>query len=339
MMLTFFTLAYLYINIKIFKSGLKINKKMGFSLAIVAILGFLTQYFFAIYAALVSIVMICLYISNKQYKDMRKYIAILVISAVIGLLIFPFSIGHMLFSDRRITVFRQTNYFEKTFEYFKLILKYFGSDFEIVLALFAIALLSIVIKRKKERGLMTIIILPTILYIIATAILAEFLELRYVMNILPIIAILIAMAISTIFENETYNKMVAVAGLIVLTGYGFLTEQPICLYKGYNKYIEIAEEYKENDLVYVGYSYFNHIQAIPEFMKYNKTLILYDTELDTLIDDEELKDKNEFILSVNKTMNPDKVLNEVLEKTGYTNHEIIFEGVEGVDQKLYRIYR
>ena len=92
MMLTFFTLAYLYINIKIFKSGLKINKKMGFSLAIVAILGFLTQYFFAIYAALVSIVMICLYISNKQYKDMRKYIAILVISAVIGLLIFPFSI-------------------------------------------------------------------------------------------------------------------------------------------------------------------------------------------------------------------------------------------------------
>jgi len=245
----------------------------------------------------------------------------------------------MLFSDRRITVFRQTNYFEKTFEYFKLILKYFGSDFEIVLALFAIALLSIVIKRKKERGLMTIIILPTILYIIATAILAEFLELRYVMNILPIIAILIAMAISTIFENETYNKMVAVAGLIVLTGYGFLTEQPICLYKGYNKYIEIAEEYKENDLVYVGYSYFNHIQAIPEFMKYNKTLILYDTELDSLIDDEELKDKNEFILSVNKTMNPDKVLNEVLEKTGYTNHEIIFEGVEGVDQKLYRIYR
>ena len=36
-------------------------------------------------------------------------------------------------------------------EYFKLILRYFGSNFEIVLALFAIALLSIIIKRKKKE--------------------------------------------------------------------------------------------------------------------------------------------------------------------------------------------
>lgn len=338
MMLTFFTLAYLYINIKIFKSGLKINKSSGICLAIVSILGFLTQYFFVIYAVLVSIVMICLYIANKQYKDMRKYIGILSISAIIGLLVFPFSIGHMLFSDRRIA-FRQVNYFEKIIEYFKLILRYFGSDFEIVLALFAIALLSIVIKRKKERGLMTIIILPTILYIIATAVLAEFLELRYVMNILPIVAIMISMAISTIFENEKYNKMVAIAGLIVLTGYGFLTEEPICLYKGYNKYIEIAEEYKEDNLVYVGYSFFNHMQAIPEFMEYDKTLLLNDTELETLVGDKELEDKNEFILSVNSYMNPKKVIQEVLEKTGYTRYELIFKGVEGIDQEIYKIYR
>ena len=107
MMMTFFTIAYLYINIKIFKNGLKINKKAGIRLAITAILGFLTQYFFAIYAAIVSIVMIALYIINKQYKDMWKYIGILVISAIIGLLIFPFSIGHMLFSDRRITGFKE----------------------------------------------------------------------------------------------------------------------------------------------------------------------------------------------------------------------------------------
>mgnify|MGYP007014485004 FL=1 len=338
-MMTFFTIAYLYINIKIFKNGLKINKKAGICLAITAILGFLTQYFFAIYAAIVSIVMIALYIINKQYKDMWKYIGILVISAIIGLLIFPFSIGHMLFSDRRITGFKEMNYLGKLMEYFKLILRYFGSNFEIVLALFAIALLSIIIKRKKERGLMTLIILPTILYIMATARLAEFLVLRYVMNILPIVAIMIIMAISAIFENEKYNKMVAVAALIVLIGYGFLTEEPISLNKGYNKYIEIAEKYKEDDLVYVGYTFFNHISSIDEFMRYNKTLLLNDTELETLVGDKELEDKNEFILSVNFYMNPEKVVQEVLEKTEYTKYELIFEGVEGIDQKIYKIYR
>lgn len=339
MMLTFFTLAYLYINIKIFKSGLKITKKTGFFLAITAILGFLTQYFFAIYAILVSAVMLILYIINKQYKDMRKYIGILAISAITGLILFPFSIWHMLFSNRGITSYHEQNYFGKLIEYFKLILKYFGSDFEIVLALFAIAIISIVIKRKKERCLMSIIIAPTIIYIMAISKLTEFLELRYVMNILPIIAILIAMAISSIFENEKYNKMVAVAGLIVLTGYGFITEEPICLYKEYNKYVEIAEEYQEDDLVYVGYSVFNHMQGMPEFMTYKKTLILYDTELDVLKNDKELEDKQEFILSINTAMNPEKVLREVLEKTEFTNYELIFEGIEGIDQKIYKIYR
>ncbi len=44
---------------------------------------------------------------------MWKYIGILVISAIIGLLIFPFSIGHMLFSDRRITGFKRDELFGK----------------------------------------------------------------------------------------------------------------------------------------------------------------------------------------------------------------------------------
>lgn len=339
MMLTFFAIVYLYINIKIFKNELKINKKTGLLLAVTIILGFLTQYLFIVYASLVSVVMIALYIINKQYKDMFKYIGILLISVAIGLLIFPFSINHILFSNRRITGLQELDYLGKLMEYFKLILRYFGSNFEIVLALFAIALLSILIKRKKERGLMTLIILPTILYIMVTAQIIEVLALKYVMIILPIIAIMIIMAISTIFENEKYNKMVAIAGLIVLTGYGFLTEEPEYLNKGYNKYLDIAEQYKEDDLVYVGYTFYNHIASIQEFMKYDKTLLLNDTELETLVGDKELEDKNEFILSVNFYMNPEKIVQEVLEKTEYTKYELIFEGVEGIDQKIYKIYR
>ncbi len=292
MMLTFFAIVYLYINIKIFKNELKINKKTGLLLAVTIILGFLTQYLFIVYASLVSVVMIALYAINKQYKDMFKYIGILIISVAIGLLIFPFSINHILFSNRRITGLQELDYLGKLMEYFKLILRYFGSNFEIVLALFAIALLSILIKRKKERGLMTLIILPTILYIMVTAQIIEVLALKYVMIILPIIAIMIIMAISTIFENE--------------------------------KYIDD----------------WNYIErSIQEFMKYDKTLLLNDTELETLVGDKELEDKNEFILSVNFYMNPEKVVQEVLEKTEYTKYELIFEGVEGIDQKIYKIYR
>ncbi len=326
-------------NLFIVKSEYKVNKKTQILLAITAILGFLTQYFFAIYAALVAIVMIVLFIKNKETKELFKYIRTLVISAVIGIVLFPFSIDHMLNSDRKIGGFQSTNYADRVLTYFNMILRYFGSKWEIMLALFAIALLAILIKRKTERGITAVIIFPTIIYIMLVAKLAEFLELRYVMNILPIVAIMIMMAIGSIFENKKYNIMLATVALILLVGYGFLTEKPLYLYKDYNKYIDISKKYSDDDLVYVGYTFFDHIQSLPEFTNYKKTFMIYNDQTDRLKDDEELSDKNEFILSVHRNMEPEKVVSEVLEYTGFSNYELIYEGDQEINQVIYRIYR
>lgn len=326
-------------NLFIVKSEYKVNKKTQILLAITAILGFLTQYFFAIYAALVAIVMIVLFIKNKETKELFKYIRTLVISAVIGIVLFPFSIDHMLNSDRKIGGFQSTNYADRVLTYFNMILRYFGSKWEIMLALFAIALLAILIKRKTERGITAVIIFPTIIYIMLVAKLAEFLELRYVMNILPIVAIMIMMAIGSIFENKKYNIMLATVALILLVGYGFLTEKPLYLYKDYNKYIDISKKYSDDDLVYVGYTFFDHIQSLPEFTNYKKTFMIYNDQTNRLKDDEELSDKNEFILSVHRNMEPEKVVSEVLEYTGFSNYELIYEGDQEINQVIYRIYR
>ena len=326
-------------NLFIVKSEYKVNKKTQILLAITAILGFLTQYFFAIYAALVAIVMIVLFIKNKETKELFKYIRTLVISAVIGIVLFPFSIDHMLNSDRKIGGFQSTNYADRVLTYFNMILRYFGSKWEIMLALFAIALLAILIKRKTERGITAVIIFPTIIYIMLVAKLAEFLELRYVMNILPIVAIMIMMAIGSIFENKKYNIMLATVALILLVGYGFLTEKPLYLYKDYNKYIDISKKYSDDDLVYVGYTFFDHIQSLPEFTNYKKTFMIYNDQTDRLKDDEELSDKNEFILSVHSNMEQVKLVSEVLEYTGFSNYELIYEGDQEINQVIYRIYR
>jgi len=339
MMLTFFTIAYLYLNISILKNKFVLTKKHILGLFVVSVLGFLTQYFFAIYAALVSLFMIILFIVNKKFKEMFKYIGTLVLAAITGLLIFPSSIDHLLHSDRRIGSFEAENYGDRVSTYFNMILRYFGSKWEIVLALFAIALLAIVIRRKTERGLMSVLIGPTIMYILVIAKIAEFLELRYVMNILPIIAVLIMMAVGSIYENKIYNNMIAFAAVILLSWYGFTTEKPQYLYKGYDNYIEISKEYSEDNLVYVGYTFFNHIQSLPEFMNYNKTLMIYNDQLEATINNEELQNANEFILSVNSSMDPEGVRQKIMENTGFEQYELLYNGCEGVDQVIFRIYR
>ena len=150
MMLTFFTTAFLYINLKIVKNNLKIDKKIMLWLVIIPLLGFLTQYFFAIYAVFVFLVMMVLFIKKKQYKDMKKYIISLAISGLIGLLIFPFSINHMLFSDRRVSGFERGSILDRIWKYLKMILTSFGSRWMIAAAMIAIAIGAIVIKRENH---------------------------------------------------------------------------------------------------------------------------------------------------------------------------------------------
>ena len=339
MMLTFFSTAFLYINLAIVKDDFKVTKKKQFALIGISVLGFLTQYFFFFFSALIFIIMITLFIKHKEYKEMKKYIRSIVIAGIVGLLLFPFSVDHMLRSDRRVGSFESENYFGRVLTYFNMILQYFGSMWDKMIALFAIALIAILLKKSEDRKLMAIIILPTIIYIMIVAKLAEFIDLRYVMNILPIVAMMIIIAVGSIFENQKYNYIIAAITLVILVGYGLVTEEPLYLYKGYNKYIEISEKYKEDDFVYVGYAFFNHLQSMPEFMNYKKTLMLYEDQLDALINNEELSDKSEFILSVNESMEPEETLNKVLNNTGFTNYELIYEGCEEIEQVIYRVYR
>ena len=67
--------------------------------------GFLTQYFFCFYALLVVIIMGIIFLIRKKYKELAKYVGIFVVSAIIGLLIFPMSLYHMFFGERGVGFF------------------------------------------------------------------------------------------------------------------------------------------------------------------------------------------------------------------------------------------
>ena len=104
MMLTFFTVYFLYTNLKIYYNDFNLTKKLKIELCVVTILGFLTQYYFCVYAAFVAIVMIALMLIQKlSKKDIICYIMQFVKSAIIGVILFVPSIYHIFFSYRSVT--------------------------------------------------------------------------------------------------------------------------------------------------------------------------------------------------------------------------------------------
>ena len=73
---------------------------------------------------------------------------------------------------------------------------------------------------------------------------------------------------------------------------------------------------------------------------YDKCLLMSQSDLYWLEDDEELQDKDEFILSIEVTSaNEQEVLNTVLDYTGFENYEVLLEPIENINNKVYRIYR
>ena len=109
MMLTFFTIYFLYVNLKIYYNNFELTKRLKIELIVVTILGFLTQYNFCFYAGFLVISMIILMLVRKKNEEVRKYIWQFIKSALIGVLIFIPSIYHIFFSYRGIN--RKTPYF------------------------------------------------------------------------------------------------------------------------------------------------------------------------------------------------------------------------------------
>lgn len=66
MMITFFGLAYLYVNLKILKSNLEITKKEKWQLFWTVLLGFLTQYYFCILVFIIFILMLIRFIQKRS---------------------------------------------------------------------------------------------------------------------------------------------------------------------------------------------------------------------------------------------------------------------------------
>lgn len=334
MMLTFFTIAYIHISLKICRVGMR--KKEIKQISIITILGFLTQYYFCIFA--ISIFFI-LFISKKEKK---KWIMTNIKLAILGVFVFPASIYHIFFSYRGIGRL-QNQYFSRLNFFIQEIFKEFGMNKIVgyfVLIISLVGLVVVIVKNRKSKRLPEnlILSLPIIIYCLIISKSAPYLEQRYIMPVLPLIALNIILLGEYFVKKIKLKKVIYICTLLSILGlqiYGMATRSPDYLYKGYNEYIELANTYKDYQFIYVGLNGYNHIKNMPEFCIYKESLILNEKQLE-LLDNREVE--NTFILCIKNYVDVNTVLSEVLKRTNSKEYELIFEGKAiGFEANYYKI--
>ncbi len=334
-MLTFFILEYILININISKNNFDIDKKTWIKLGTITILGFLTQYYFCIVAVIVAIYMFIRIYLKKDKKKTMKYILNYVKIAIIGVLIYPPAINHIFFSYRGIgKANMQKSFIEKIVEYFSKVGYSYSVPIVVLLTIVVVFLAIDIIKKVKnqEKIINNENIMPFVLAVIFVLYMAvviqvspEYNTLRYIMAVLPILAIVMFILIDACFENKKISTSILIVLASVVSIYGLIVSEPDCLFKGYNRYLKIAEENKHTKFVYIGSTLFNHIQSMPEFAIYDESLIIDSREIKYVIEDEELKKAEEFILSIKKYKGDKEILKEIIDNTEFKNYELLLD--------------
>lgn len=357
-LLTFFVMLYFYLTAKITKNDFDIRPSVATGLVLTTVLGFLTQYYFCIFLVPVYLLVAVRMLKLKKIKSIIKYTVYHIISAVIGLLLFPSAWNHIFHSSRGIGSTRGLSFFSQLEVMIQRITYAFSLHRIIGVAIFLVIISYIFVRciekndapHIKSAKLFNIFLFvtPIVFYIIGVSKLSPNLDaktmVRYITPVLPLMAICFIVFIEkllTAMNTKERTKKIFIYSLVsLITVAGFITSTPSYLYRGYNNYLKVAEENKDLNYVYVYDNYFTHLNSVPEMTIYNKTLIinLYDEkQKNTLAADEEIKNCQEFVLSIKKWMNVEESLKEVLSATGFTKADILLDQEDDTQSILYLV--
>lgn len=347
MMLTFFAVWYLYYALKFFKTKKKFSKKDKIMWSIIIGCGFLTQYYFCIYVVLIFSILLIYYLTKKNYDTIKKLFLNHAIPAFIGILLFPASIYHIFFSYRGLGASQEhtKNLLESITYYLNALLNSFSIPI-IVFIIICIATILIWIRQKKKitfhKMTAFLCLLPIIFFILIVSKIAPFLgeayTSRYIMLLYPIFTIAILWILSKIW-NQKYSFLVICSIILLLSLFGMCYQTPTYLYQDYKQVMQLAENNHYKPFIYVYDNYFTHLNSLPEFHTYDKSLIInhniYDFTL--LKEDETLKQEKEIILCIKNWINQEDILEKIQKNTKFKKVEKILYLNSDVESTYYKL--
>lgn len=357
-LLTLWTVWGLYLHLRkyagIEQDGfLRIKEKNGkpkwigsIGILIVTLLSFWTQYFGLFFILPLALLTLVSLIKEKRLQELWAYIRTMVTAAVIGLCVYPFAIGDVLFSSRGTEALSQwqnglADYVNRVVEFGKILADNVAggvAPFFIVVLVPIIGMAVMLLYRKNTAedsyNLIPFIMctIPTLVYFLLAAKMSPYFVDRYIMAIFPLTALVIMLLwdrMGIFFQKENVVSVISLCMILILLGCQCvqLRAGHVYLYKGYDEQLKIAEEYAEYPLVclYDGYGFYENVM---EMEQYEQTLLVKATEL-TAMDESRTKATWNGYVTLIKYPGDEAgraQLTQVMGVFGGSNAKLIYEG-------------
>lgn len=346
--LTFFVLLSCYLHVKAVKNEFRLSKKERFKLALVTLLGFLTHYYFVIYAIGLALVCCIWLFAKKYFRPMFAYILTMAVTGCLGILVWPFAIKHVFFGYRGQGSLQALLQVEVYLIKIKLMLgqvfgPIFGSKWWIwVIAAIVIIVMALFAKREKvNRCQICLVVIPATLYVLLVSQIVPFYTDRYVMCIYPFVCIAFLSIIydgfsvfykrwGSVFKENlrkigTYAaEIAAVSVVIIVCAYNnYFVKMPGYMFPEGQELVQVPEN---TDCIFVlPDGDWNESAEESSIMAQCRNVgVVYESNLATLQPDYNCQSGDYLLLYIQKNMDVDSVLMKVHETFGTQGLEEVY---------------
>lgn len=236
-------LCFCYVHLHIAGKDFSIKGRSRWLLILAAIGGFLTHYYFVLYAVFVAATYMVWMICLKKWKPLFQYFLTLVCSAVFGLCIWPFAIRHVFEGYRGQEALGNLLYEDYSSYRMQAIWQQsldaiFGGRVWVFAAATVLLAVAVLLWRKKEISVWKILMigLPVAAYFTIVTQIVPFLAERYVMSSYPFWCLFVVGSVYAFIKGILYLKEEGklppiirkvgrekiVSAVVVLSGVGLL---------------------------------------------------------------------------------------------------------------------
>ena len=345
--LTFFVICTLYLHLMIREEEeLFAGKRKWLALGSVVWLGFNTHYYYILFL-FPLFVLTCIRIWKK--KTLRTgYIKCMLITGISSLIIWPFSLYHILFGYRGTEAV--SNVFSAgIIEKMQGCMGEFGKAFfagnvwGAFFVLITLIVMSVWIQyyKKATRIIFAEMIVPCVVYLAIVAQIAPVISDRYLMCLFPILASIIAIEllnlVRLIVRKPKYESMIGICSAVIIVAVNIFLISPNYLYQEQaGKTLELSGEKKEYDCLMIG---FDHGQGFPEVLKlwkFQNVLVVGQHEMD-MIEPIDNSDSKGMVIYIYEGLETEEFLDIALEKMqGKESYEEIESDIESFRAYLYQ---
>ena len=325
----------------------------------ITVLGFLTQYFFLFYCILLAAVTAAGLLCSKRMRELWIYIRSMTLAAVIGLVLFPFAIADVFSSGRGVEALDNlasgfAGYGARLLAFARILADRTVGDLLLGAGCATAVVLAVVLWYRRHkgqetgtpravRGILCMLIIPVVGYYLLASRMSPYLVDRYVMPMFPMIALLFALLLCCLGKRLAKDsgwkgRLVGIglmALIIVVQGLRLASYDGEYLYRGYGQQEQLAEEYASLPCicVYAGVGYYENL---PEFMHYDRTLLVTAEELAERKDVDSLRMLDRVVVLIKPGVEEETVSSVLRERYGMEPEETLFsEGVHGDNIYLY----